>query len=142
MTDITAEYIAELHREIKMRQQVYPGRVKSGKMTQATADKKTELIRGIAALFHAAQLHGLEPVEMRLPFYEPDGSPFPVTSLEPHIKEVGHEITYRIDRIDRLIGASRELALDQLRLFREILAILQRIQNEHINKNTQTTLFS
>ena len=141
MTDTTAEYIAELHREIKMRQQVYPGRVKAGKMTQATADKKTELIRGVAAIFSAAQLHGVQPIEMRLPFYEPDGSPYPVTTLEPHIKELNSEITYRIGRIERLIGASREHAMHQLRLIREILDILRHIQGEHTNKITQTTLF-
>lgn len=140
-TTTTADHIAELHREIEMRRRVYPGRVKAGKMTQVSADKKTELIRGIAALFSAAALEGIQPIEMRLPFYEPDGSPFPVTSLEPHIKELYHEISYRVDRIERLIGASREHAQHQLRLIREILDILSHIQGKHTNRNTQLTIF-
>lgn len=144
MTDITAEYIAELNREIEMRGKVYPGRVKAGKMTQATADKKTELIRNVAALFKGAAEHGVPVIEIRLPvFHLLPGASFPITTLEPHIKEIMTEIQYRCDRIERLPipSATREHALYQLRLFREILEILRHIQGEHVKKTTQTTLF-
>lgn len=141
MTDIIAEYIAEINREVDMRRKVYPGQVKLKKMTQATADKKTELIRQIGVLFHAAQLGGIHPTEIQLPIYEPDGSPFPITTLAPHITEANHELTHRAYRVDRLIGATRENALYHIRLLREIIRILEQIQGTYIQKTTQQTLF-
>lgn len=140
MTD-TTEYIAELDREIKMLEKIYPGLVKAGKMSQANAEKKIELIRGIAALFRAAQSFDLQPIEIRLPFYEHNGSPFPFTTLEPHIREIDNRRNNLYTRAKRLTGASREYAIRNLRLIREILDILRYIQSESINKSTQTKLF-
>lgn len=134
MTDIT-EYIAELQREIKMRQQVYPGRVRTLKMSQATADKKTALMQNILMLFAAAQMFGVLPEHMHLsdittlPFIEPDGNPFPISDLAPHIKECESEIAWRIHRLGGPMGkATRTHAERQLQLLKEILEILQRIQ--------------
>lgn len=140
MNDI-AEYIAELRREVAMRRSVYPGRVLARKMSQAAADKKTEIMESVLTIFKAAELFGIEPQAITLPFYEPDGDPFPVTTLEPHIKECAIEIEWRVHRLERSnIGASsRQVAMQQLQLFKHIPQILQTIQSRHFP--VQTSLF-
>lgn len=139
MTYTTAEYISELHREIEMRIRVYPGRVKTGKMSQAAADRKTEVIRSLAAMFHGAAENGIPVTDLRLPI---SGDRFPITSLEPHIREVEQEIQYRSYRIERLPipSATREYAIYQIRILREILDIL-RLINCDGGKTIQPTLF-
>lgn len=141
MTLTTSDYIAELKREISMRRQVYPGRVRSNKMTQASADKKTNLMENVLALFTLAEQHGIQPDEIRLPIKFTE-APSQTTTLEPHIREVELEIEWRIDRYGTLTGAAtKEHALYQLDIMRNILSILQRIQGAHIITTTQTTLF-
>lgn len=127
---IMSKYESEISRETAMRRQVYPGRVKARKMSQALADKKIELMREIGALFHTAAFMAIEPENMTLPFYEVDGSPFPITTIEPHIKEVESEIQWREYRLQntRLGKASHAAASDQLQTMREIRAILKKIQ--------------
>lgn len=43
------EQIAELQREIAMREQVYPGQIRAGKMRQGTADYKMRCIEAALA---------------------------------------------------------------------------------------------
>lgn len=140
MTDIT-QYIAELRREVAMRSSVYPGRVMARKMSQAAADKKTEIMKSVLIIFEAAEWLGIEPQEIKLPFYEPDGDPFPITTLEPHIKECAIEIEWRVHRLERsnMGASSRQVAMQQLQLFKHILQILQTIQARHFP--VQTSLF-
>lgn len=141
MTLTTTDYIAELNREISMRRQVYPGRVRSNKMTQAAADKKINLMQNVLALFTLAEQHGIQPDEISLPIKFTD-APSQTTTLQPHIHEVNLEIEWRIERYGTLRGAAtKEHALYQLDIMRHILSILQRIQGAHIVSTTQTTLF-
>lgn len=141
MTHTTHDYILELDRELRMREQVYPGRVRTRKMTQAAADRKTELMRQVRAIFYLAQECDLQPDEIKLPFTF-TGAPFPTTTLEPHIREVQIEIEWRVQRFGTLTGAAtKEHALYQLDLMRHILQALQKIQGTYINQTTQTTLF-
>ncbi len=52
------EEIAELEREIRLRQQVYPRWVDSKKMTRAKADRQIEVMRSAVESLH--RLKGLE----------------------------------------------------------------------------------
>jgi len=136
-----AAHLQELAREYQMRLRVYPGLVKQGKMTQPTADKKAELIRSVASIFSAAIQQGVDVTDLRLPITIPEAGHFPITTLAPHIKEAESEIAYRIKRINRLSGATKEIAKGQLNLMRQILAILQHIQTQHNSPTSQGKLF-
>ena len=119
---------AEAWREYKMRQQVYPGRVRDKKMTQRSADKKMQLMKEIAIVMHVNVLMQETP---KLPIYEPDGI-IVITDLAPHIKEATTEINWREHRLRThvLSNQQKREAETQLQLMKEILQILQTIQNE------------
>ena len=51
-----AAQIAEIEREIKQRERVYPRWVEAGKMPKATADRQTEVMRAVLVT-----LKGLTP---------------------------------------------------------------------------------
>ena len=137
-----ATYIDEIEREVYMREKVYPGLVKAGKMTQVDADRKTALISNIARLFEYAERAGVPATEITLPFHPP-GIPFHTTTLAPQIQEVEKEIVQRIRRINRLHPSTSTygLALYQLQLMRDILSILRHIQNTHTSAQAQLNLF-
>lgn len=54
MSSLT-EMIAEVRREVAMREHVYPPRVEAGKMTQAAADKKVAIMIEIADVLERFQ---------------------------------------------------------------------------------------
>ena len=136
----TEEYIAELEREVQMREKVYPGRVTQGKLTQAAADRKVELIESLIRVFRAAADLDCHPQDLSLPISMP---PAQLTSLEPHLREVEQEIKWREHILLRSNygRATRQIKLDQLQILREILEHLRAIQNRHQARQTQTTLF-
>lgn len=47
--------IAEVEREIKQRERVYPRWVEAGKMPKATADRQIEVMRAVLATLKAAK---------------------------------------------------------------------------------------
>lgn len=50
--------VAEVEREIKLRQRVYPRWIDLGKISQAAADRQIEVMRAVAESLH--RLAGLE----------------------------------------------------------------------------------
>jgi hypothetical protein len=50
-----ASQIAEVEREIKQRERVYPRWVEAGKMPKATADRQIEVMRAVLATLKAAK---------------------------------------------------------------------------------------
>lgn len=141
----TTDYLAEINREIDMRRQVYPGRVSLKKMSQAAADKKIELMRQIGVIFHIAETLHLHPQDLKLPLYEPHGSPYPITTLEPHIKEAEQEIGWREHMLTKtnLGSATKRTKTEQLEIMREMLQHLRAIQDKETPAKplTQTSLF-
>jgi hypothetical protein len=137
-----ATYIEEIEREVYMREKVYPGLVKAGKMTQVDADRKTALIANIARLFEYAEHFDMPATEITLPFHPP-GITFHTTTLAPQIHEIEKEIVQRIRRINRLHPSTStyEIAIYQLQLMREILSIIRHIQNTHNAAQAQLNLF-
>lgn len=140
MSTIYAELTAEAWREFKMRLQVYPGRVQAGKMTQRTAEKKIQLMKEIAIVMHVTVLLRGIP---KLPIYEPDGDPTPIPDLTQHIKEAETEIKWREHRIKThvLNNKQKQEAETQLQLMKDILQILETIQNESGPQQEQLSLF-
>lgn len=144
MHDINT-YIAEATREVAMRRQVYPGRVSGKKMSQAAADKKIELMRQIGVIFHIAETLRMHPQDLKLPIYEPDGSPYPISTLEPHIKEAEQEIGWREHMLTKsnLGAATKRIKAEQLAIMREMVQHLRAIQDKETSAKplTQTSLF-
>ena len=46
----TSEMIAELEREIRMREQVYPGLVRKGSLAQNTANRRIAVMKAVVTL--------------------------------------------------------------------------------------------
>ena len=46
----TSEMIAELEREIRMREQVYPGLVRKGSLAQNTANRRIAVMKAMVTL--------------------------------------------------------------------------------------------
>lgn len=136
-----ADYIAEAHREVAMRRQVYPGRVSAKKMTQAQADKKIILMQQVGVVFHIAQLEKKDPWELRLPLYEPDGEPFPITTLAPHIQECETELKWREHLMSKQSYGRATTAIKraQIETLREMLAHLIEIQTASQPAASQAT---
>lgn len=133
-------YADEAWRELKMRKQVYPGRVKAGKMTERSAYKKIRIMEEIANVFELLIIGHEKDFEINLPIYQPNGEPKPIRTLEPHIDEIESEIQWRKRRITSLIGATKELAQNQLALMIEMKKVLIKIQDGK-TEPTQQTLF-
>ena len=125
-----SDYIAEANREVAMRRQVYPGRVSAKKMTQAQADKKIILMQQVGVIFSIAQLEKKDPWELRLPLYEPDGDPYPISTLAPHIQECQTELKWREHLMSKQSygRATTEIKRAQIETLREMLAHLIEIQ--------------
>ena len=49
-----ADVVAELHREIKMRRQVYPRQVEHGRLTEARAERQIALIERAIEIVEAS----------------------------------------------------------------------------------------
>lgn len=136
---IHTDFITELTREISMRRQVYPGRVHSGKMTQAATDRKIQLMQDVLHIFQFANDHGIPPDEIRLPIAS-------LKDLSAHIKEAESEKTWREIMLQKIQPgtATKATKSAQLATFVQIISILVHIQIN--SKNTtqiahQTTLF-
>lgn len=127
----TSEYLDEAIRETAMRRQVYPGRVSLKKMTQSQADREILLMQQIGDIFRIAQLHEINPSDLRLPLYEPDGSPYPITTLEPHIRACENELRWREMLYGKRTFGQTTAALkkEQIEIMREMLQHLRNIQS-------------
>lgn len=128
----TSEYINEAIRETAMRRQVYPGRISIKKMTQSQADREILLMQQIGIIFQIAQLREMNPSDLRLPLYEPGGSPYPITTLEPHIKACENELRWRELIYDRRVFGKSTAATkkEQIETMREMLEHLRAIQSQ------------
>lgn len=135
-------FIAEISREIEMRNKVYPGRVSAGKMTQANADKKIILMKNIrAVLEHGADSEGC--LALRLPIRI--HANFVISTLDPHLKEVQGEIKWRETLLEKngaaYGAATKALKKHQLALMRSVASILSHIITESAGTAEQQKLF-
>jgi hypothetical protein len=144
MYDIST-YIAEAAREVAMRRQVYPGRVSARKMSQASADKKTEIMREIGVVFQIAETLHIHPQDLRLPFHEKEDTPYPITTLEPHIYEAQQEIAWREHLLSKANfgAATKRTKTEQIAIMCEMLEHLKAIQAKETKTKspTQSSLF-